>query len=104
MLHSVFVLHDEINNKYYYGPYNGWADIQEAKIWHRRQDAKRAKTLATREFERSCENAFVNYHKNPQNPYAVQEYFLMKTRSDTPEWGLKIVQFELTPVPTAEVD
>lgn len=98
MLHSVFVLHDEIRNKYYYGPYNGWADIQESKIWHRRQDAKRAKTTATREFEIGYENAFVTYHKNPQNPHAAQEYFKMKNRSEDPEWGLRIVEFELVPV------
>ena len=104
MLHSVFVLHDELNHKYYHGPYNGWTLIQEAKIWHRRQDAKRAKTTATREFELMYENSVVKYHHYPQSPHVSQEYFELKTRSEMPEWGLKIVEFKLTPVVTTEVN
>lgn len=98
MLHSVFLLHDEIDNKYYHGPYNDWVAIQEAKIWHRAQDAKRAKTTATREFDLRYENAMINYNKNPNNYRAAEEYFDLKNRSQAPDLGLKIVQFELVPV------
>ena len=98
MQHSVFMLLDTVQDKYYEGPYNSWLPIHQAKIWHRSQDAKRARTTATQAFQLRLQNAHINYAKDPGNSYAAQEYFDLRTRESMPEWGLKIQEFELVPM------
>jgi hypothetical protein len=97
MQHSVFMLLDTVQDKYYAGPYNSWYPIHQAKIWHRPQDAKRARTTAMQEFQLRFDNADINYAKNPQHSHAAQEYFELRTRGSEPDWGLKIMEFELVP-------